>query len=231
MERAAGRNLGRPNLKQEAAKFIRDLILSGEVRPGDRLDQDRIAAELGVSRLPVREALIALESEGMVENIARRGAFVASLEPEDFIDHYRMYGLLSGIAAKRAAQAGSPDVIERLSEIATQMRATTDPREHDRLNYSFHQAINKAGSSRRLTAVLRMLSNNMPSHFYEYNSEWEYRSQALKEHDEILDAIKRGDGDSAAAAVAKHFNNTGEQTVRMLRSVGFWGDQSERPAR
>ncbi len=212
----------RPNLKQEVAQHVRDLILSGSLRPGQRLEQDGIAAELGVSRLPVREALIMLEAEGLVENIARRGSFVASLEPEDISDHFEMYGLLSGLAAARAAAAHSPVLLERLGEITRDMRAATDPVEHDRLNYAFHQAINKAGGSRRLISVLRVLSKNMPTNFFGHNTEWEFKEQAFDEHDLILEALRSGDGGAAAKALAVHFGHTGDQAVRMLRAVGFW---------
>lgn len=212
----------RPNLKQEVAQHIRDMILTGAARPGQRLDQDGIAAKLGVSRLPVREALITLEAEGLVENVARRGSFVASLEPDDIRDHYEMYGQLSGIAAARAAAARSPQVIERLEQISVEMAASHDPREHDRLNYTFHQIINKAGGSRRLISVLRTLSSNMPTHFFEYITEWSYKDEAMAEHEVILEAIRAGDGPTAASALALHFSHTGEEAVKMLRATGFW---------
>lgn len=217
----------RPNLKQEVAQHVRDLILSGSVRPGQRLDQEGIAYELGVSRLPVREALIMLEAEGLVENIARRGSFVASLEPADIIDHFEMYGLISGLAAARAANVESGELTERLTQISAEMRSASDPKEHDRLNFAFHQAINKAGGSRRLLSVLRTLSNNMPTSFFAHNTEWAFKDKALDEHDAIVDALRRGDGEGAAKQMAEHFANTGEQAVRMLKSVGFWNASEE----
>lgn len=212
------------NLNQIVAQHVRDLILAGQLRAGERLDQDAIADELGVSRLPVREALITLESEGMVENFARRGAFVAQLEPIDFLDHYRMFGVISGIAAARAAETKSVETVERLRAIQAQLREATDPDTHDELNYQFHQAINRSAGSRRLTSVLRMLANNMPSHFYERNAP--FRNQGLEEHEAIIAAIESGDADRAAAAVATHFLHTGEQAVRTLQEAGFWREAS-----
>lgn len=212
----------RQNLKQEAAKYIRDLIFSGEVRPGQRLDQDALADALGVSRLPIREALITLEAEGMVQNVARRGSFVAKLEPEDILDHFEMYGVLSGIAAARVASKPNAELVRQLAEISSAMRSTQDPSEHDRLNFSFHQAINKAGGSRRLISVLRILSDNMPSHFFESNTEWEFRERAFAEHDAIVEAMAAGEARKVSALVAEHFHHTGEQAVRMLTAAGFW---------
>ena len=78
----------RPTLKDEAAQYVRDRILTGVRKPGMKIDQDAVADDLGARRLPVREALIALEAEGLVETIARRGLYVAALSPSDIRDHY-----------------------------------------------------------------------------------------------------------------------------------------------
>lgn len=212
----------RGNLKQEVAQHVRDLILSGELRPGHRIDQDAIAEELGVSRLPVREALITLETEGLVEGIARRGMYVAQLERDDIRDHYEMYGMLSGIAASRLAGSPDPDVLEQLEGVQREMRATEDPHEHDRLNFDFHQLINRAGASRRLRSVLRMLSQNMPSAFFAQPVEWEWKERAIAEHDEIISALHAGDATAAFDKLTGHFRHTGEQAVRVLERQGFW---------
>ncbi len=217
-----GTNRARSNLKDEVAQYVRDLILSGALVPGRRLDQDDIAARLGTSRLPVREALITLEAEGLVDNLPRRGSFVAPLETQDIEDHYEMYGLLSGIAAERAADSASPDLVAQLQDVCVQMWSTDDPAEHDRLNYVFHLLINRSGSSGRLRAVLRTLSASMPTHFFAHSSEQDWKVRALDEHDAIVAAIAKKDGRSARELMTIHFRNTGEQAVRMLRASGFW---------
>lgn len=214
----------RQSLKQVAEHYIRDLIFSGKLHAGSRIDQDKIAEALDVSRLPIREALITLESEGMVKVKARRGAFVARLEPEDILDHFLMYGLLNGLAAQRIPDAQRGEVAEQLAKLSQQMRDTNDSREHDRLNFEFHRVINRAGGSRRLISVLRILSNSMPSQFFESNSEWGFRDRTFDEHDEIVELIRKGDGTGAAAALTGHFEHTGQQAVRTLESVGFWNE-------
>lgn len=215
----------RPNLKDEVAKLLRDLILSGSLRPGEKIDQDAIADQLSISRLPVREALIILETEGLIDNVARRGSFVTALTPADFRDHYEMYGVLSGLAAKRAAVSADSELLERLEQIMVAFESTNDPHEKDDLNFQFHQAINRAGRSKRLTAVLRLLSKNMPTHFFEFHREWEPVSES--EHRAIFEALRAGDGDTAFQNVYTHFASVGEQAVARLRDAGYWDDPAE----
>lgn len=212
----------RPNLKDEVAGHLRDLILSGRLRPGDKINQDGIAAQLGVSKLPVREALITLETEGLVENVARRGAFVAQLTPDDVLDHYAIYGLLSGLAAQRAAANLSEDALDRLAAIIDRMEASEDAKEQEELNFRFHQTINKAGGSRRLISVLRLLSSNLPTRFFEFTTDWPDRAHT--DHRQILRALRSRDGDAAAAAMGEHLRGGGEYAARTLRSAGFWSD-------
>ncbi|GAA5146040.1 GntR family transcriptional regulator [Microbacterium pseudoresistens] len=223
--RAGGRAAKGPqNLKQEVAKFLRDEIFSGALTPGARIDQDALAESIGVSRLPVREALITLEMEGMVTNVPRRGSFVAPLAPDDIRDHFEMYGVLSGVAAARAAASPSDSLIDELAATSDLMRRGTDPVELDTLNFRFHRLLNRAGGSRRLLSVLRLLSDNMPTHFFTSNNEWEFRERTFDEHDRIVDAVRNRDSSAVAAAVVEHFRHVGEQAVRSLTAVGFWNE-------
>jgi len=107
----------RRNLAEDVAEYIRASIMSGALLPGERIDQDAIAAELGVSRLPVREALISLDKEGLIRNLPRRGAFVAEMDREDVLDHYQLFGQVAGLAAARAAARMTADEVDRLAEV------------------------------------------------------------------------------------------------------------------
>lgn len=209
---------------EEAAGYIRDRIFAGELRPGDKIDQDIVAQELGFSRLPVREAIITLGAEGLVDNIPRRGAFVARLTPDDVLDHYTIYGVLCGLAAERAAQTLADEDLAELEKLNRLMKRTEDPARQEELNFRFHQIINRAGSSRRLTAVLRMLANNMPSRFFEFTADWGTR--AYTEHREIIKALKARDPAAARDTVAAHLRSGGEQGIHMLRAVGFWDEEA-----
>src|SRR6202453_2619618 len=104
---------------EHIASHVRSLIFEGELRPGMRVPQDAIAQDLGVSRIPVREALIVLEREGWVTNEMHRGAFINALDEPTVHDHYELFGLIYGFAADRALSRGATDLPQRLAEIQT----------------------------------------------------------------------------------------------------------------
>src|ERR1700722_13848749 len=103
---------------EQAAGYIRRLIFDGELQQGMRLPQDQVAKALGVSRIPIREAIVALESEGWVTTRLHRGAVVNAFDEEAIRDHYVIFGLIYGLAARRAVLRGDPEFVQRLSVVA-----------------------------------------------------------------------------------------------------------------
>src|SRR5665213_2811798 len=126
---------------EHIAAHIRSLIFEGELRPGMRVPQDAIAQDLGVSRIPVREALIVLEREGWVTTEMHRGAFINSLDKRAVHDHYELFGLIYGFAAKRALARGSKDLPDVLADIQKGFADATDPEAQRQLSIDFHGAI------------------------------------------------------------------------------------------
>src|SRR5687768_13321941 len=112
---------------ERAAAYIRNLIFDGELRPGDRVPQDQIAAVLGMSKIPVREALVALEREGWVRIELNRGVFVNLFDEQVVQDQFALFGLLYGLAAERAVGQGDPALIPDLTRIQTLLTETNDP--------------------------------------------------------------------------------------------------------
>src|SRR3954465_14483371 len=99
--------IDRPSSGDLVAVHVRSLIFNGELRQGDRVHQDDIARQLGVSRIPVREAIIALDREGWLTITPHRGAFVHGLDEDALRDHYELLGLVYGLAARRTTQRAS----------------------------------------------------------------------------------------------------------------------------
>ncbi|WP_125611549.1 GntR family transcriptional regulator [Specibacter cremeus] len=213
----------RKNLREEVAENLRNRILTGEIKPGIRIDLVAVAEEMGVSQLPVREALIALESEGLVKSYPRRGHYVQSLQPEDILDHYEIFGKVSGVAAARAAKALTEEQLHQLEAINEAMRATKDAGEQEERNFQFHKLINGAGSSHRLMSVLRMLSKSMSLRFSEAIPGWD--EKAANEHDEILKALRAGDAEAARVAMENHLSVNGVRAVEALQGMHFFSEE------
>jgi DNA-binding GntR family transcriptional regulator len=216
------------SLKDLAAAHIRELILTGKLAPGAKVDQDQISESLGISRLPVREALIELAQESLIDAVPRRGAFVARLEREDIIDHYRIYGLIAGLAASRAANSIRPEELAELRNINASFAAAATAQEKADLNHEFHKRINQAGGSRQLSSVLRLLSRSLPVRYFEFVPQWAEISAG--HHARILSALEAGDAYEVQRMVEYHLAESGELAVEILQEMGYWDRASAQPA-
>ena len=123
---------------EQAAAYIRQLVFDGQLQEGMRLPQDEVARAVGVSRIPIREAIIALEREGWVTTRLHRGTFVNAFDEHVIRDHYELFGLIYGLAARRAAQRADPEVVDRLAALSRQVDATDDQVKLGELALAFH---------------------------------------------------------------------------------------------
>lgn len=213
------RPVKRERFAEQVATELRDMILSGRLGFGERIDQDAVADAHGMSRLPVREALIALEQEGLVVNTPRRGAYVAQLSAEDVLDQYEVYGLVAGLAAARAAERLTADQVADLRKAHVQFGKAKGGAAQQRSNEEFHRIINRAASS-RLRSMLGLLARSLPSHHYMFDSAWAVL--AAKHHHKVLVAIEKHDPPGARAAMTEHLVASGQQAVVALKRKGFW---------
>jgi DNA-binding GntR family transcriptional regulator len=142
------------------------MIFSGVLRPGQRLQQDEIAADLGVSRLPVREAVQLMERDGLLIVEPHMGAFVAPFDARVIHDHFEIVGLVQGAAAGRLAEQGDPELLDQLQSLARDVRGASGPDRVHELTLEFYQLINREGASSRQRSVLRALGRMLPSGFF-----------------------------------------------------------------
>ena len=120
-----------------------------------------------MSRVPVREALIELAQESLIDAVPRRGAFVARLERADIIDHYRIFGLIAGLAGV-APRSLTDEQLADLRRMHEAFVAATDPEDKAYWNHEFHKIINQAGGSRRLGLRAGLLSRSLPVRYFEF---------------------------------------------------------------
>jgi DNA-binding GntR family transcriptional regulator len=209
-------------MPDDVAGHIRRSILTGELRPGTKIDQEAIGAALGVSRSPIREAIVILGQEGLLDLTPRRGAAVAQLTPDDIVDHYELFGVVSGRAAAIAAETLKDDQIDELTAIHEAFRAAppdTPPGTLSSLNDDFHRIIN-ACAPRRTRWLLRLLERSVPADYYEFTDGW--NAQAAAHHTTILDAITLRQPDRARRAMEHHLHESGVAAADALTTRGFW---------
>jgi DNA-binding GntR family transcriptional regulator len=213
-----------PNLKDKAAAYLRSEILTGHLRPGEKIDQDEVAEALGISRLPVREALIELSQENLVDSIPRRGAFVARIDKDDIRDLYEVQGYIAGIAARRAATQLSAPQLAALREIHCQFLAAKGSEDQGDISFAFYQLILDAGGSNRLRALLRRLYASLPVDYFELVPTW--FDQTARYHDDLLVALEHRDGVAAAEVMHRFLEETGRLAVGLLAARGLWAEKA-----
>ncbi|MBO1075900.1 GntR family transcriptional regulator [Roseomonas marmotae] len=194
-------------LADRAYERLREAIVEGILIPGAKLSERGLAAALGISAQPVREALRRLEAEGMVETRPRSGSFVAPLDTPRLVEMGRIRAALEGAAAGLAARrAGAADIAVLRSRLAA-MRAATgtgDPAMLRRANEAFHDALHTIGGNAFLIRSLHALgAYDHIGRARALAAEDEPR-QALDEHAAILDAIAARDAEAAEALMRAH---------------------------
>lgn len=195
-------------LREAVADEIRAMIRNGELSPGERLLEDRLAEQLGVSRNPVREALRALESTGLVEVQPRRGAHVASLDPERAVELLEVRAVLEAFAAQLAAKRRTDDQLAEIREWFDVGRAATganDIVKAAQAHRQFHLAIERAAGNSYLGPAVEPLRAQTELVF----SQLVDRRGLVgwQEHIALLEAIEAGDGDAAQAATRRHMGS------------------------
>jgi DNA-binding GntR family transcriptional regulator len=194
-----GARIHRPPTSEQVSEHVRRLIFDGELHPGDRIPQDAIAAELGVSRIPVREALIEMARDGLVVNEPHIGAFVGEFDEQVLRDHFEIVGLLQAMAAERLMATGDPETLETLRALAERAQSSDDAEEVHELTIEFLRTINYGGGSARLRAVLRALGRMFPTGvFVQMPGSTEVQKKAMAT---MLAGIQDGRG----AVIRDHF--------------------------
>jgi DNA-binding GntR family transcriptional regulator len=222
---AGSRRPNHQSLKETASDYIREGVVSGRLGPGTKVDQDEIADALGISRLPVREALIELAAKGFVESIPRRGAFVVKLTPLDIEDHFEVIGLLFGLTARRAAEHITNEDLRKLQQLHHEATTTQDSSRRLQLSFEFYRIVNRVATSERLLLTLRFLALALPNDFYFNTPRWPATETVYRER--VLAALESRDPPAAANATQEHLRTCAKVTINELQSHGYWSDSDK----
>jgi len=204
---------------EEAYRQIRSSILRGEFAPAESLSEYVLAAQLSLSRTPVREALTRLEQDGMVHTVAGRGTFVAQLTPHDVMEIYEVREQLESYAARVAAERMDTAGIGELERVIQKMHegaAAGYANETFETDINLHKSILRATQNNRLIAILATLDDQM----HRIRSMWprtpRWLDGTLAEHESIVESIKKHDPGEAEAAMRKHLRSSCQHAIRFL---------------
>ncbi len=183
---------------------LRNAILRGDLRPGQKLDQNELAEMLKVSRSPIREALRTLSAEGLVEVIPHRGAVVAELSAAELEEILTLRGVLEGMAARLAVPKMTDEQIQTLGTILEEINHALDPDQWVELNHRFHQTIYLAANRPRLLSLINNLRNTITPYMRQYIASSEHIRNVALSHQTIYDACVKRDPVLVEQETQKH---------------------------
>jgi DNA-binding GntR family transcriptional regulator len=205
----------RDTLHLKVCNVIREAIIRGDFKPGERLKQSELAEKMGVSRMPIREAFRKLESEGLIKLEPHRGAVVKSISIKDIQEIYALRSQLEKMAVLESVDLLTAEDIEQLTVLVNEMETAEDADDFVQLNIDFHRLLVKRCRWERLNSFIATLWNGLPQQTPHLLSGQIETSN--DEHREILDAILRKDKETAAKLVSEHILRTGESLIASLQ--------------
>ncbi len=191
-------------LREKILETIRDAILKGTLKPGERVSEPDLAERFGISRTPIREAFRQLESEGYLQVVPRKGAVVASLSERDIEEFYAIKIILEGFAAKMAAENLTEKDIERLESINERLQKMADEgdvKKFFRVHNEFHEVFIKAAGNDKLSEMINQLVMKFKRLRLASLSQPGRMEGSVEEHRNMIRAFKNHDGDSADGLV------------------------------
>ena len=219
----AGYEIDRRDLSDRVYQILKREILSGRVRPGERLSLEDFAQRFGVSITPVRDALRLLAADGLVELLSRRGAFVTRPSWEDIREVYQIREILERASIEAVIEKGEA-ALEDLNDLVQRMAATnvgeahSDYQEYIWLDQRFHQFIIDCMGSTKLSGMYTSLRGHTLVARALYSASDQRASQTLGEHRAIVDCVRRGVAHGAREAISTHLRNATAEIAEQIRA-------------
>lgn len=208
-------------LRDVVFNTLRQAILRGELKPGERLMEIQLANKLGVSRTPIREAIRKLELEGLVLMIPRKGAEVADITEKSLLDVLEVRRALEELSAQLACDRITEEEILELKVAAEEFKKvlkSSDVTEIAEADVRFHDVIYLATKNQKLISLLNNLREQMYRYRVEYLKKEEVYEQLIREHEEIIEHISRREKDEATRIVCQHIDNQMDTVMDVIRT-------------
>lgn len=207
-------------LRDVVFNTLRQAILTGELKPGERLMEIHLANRLGVSRTPIREAIRKLELEGLVTMIPRRGAEVAQITEKSMNDVLEVRRALDALCAELACERITSEEVERLKKACDsfeQAVQTKNIKEIAKADVALHDIIVQATGNQRLIQLVNNLSEQMYRYRFEYIKDVSQHKRLIEEHHIIYESIKKKDKETASRAAKMHIDNQEIAIIHQIR--------------
>ena len=207
-------------LREVVFQTLRQAILKGELKPGERLMEVALAERLGVSRTPIREAMRKLELEGLVVMVPRKGAQVASITEKDLTDVLEVRITLENFAIEKACTHMTEEDMDKLWLASKQFERAIQEGDLVRIaeaDQAFHEIIYQASDNARLLQVLTNMREQIYRYRLEYLKDELSRDKLLEEHRRLTDAIRRRDAAQAQKISFEHLENQRKAIIRSIR--------------
>lgn len=208
-------------LRDVVFNTLRQAILRGELKPGERLMEIQLANKLGVSRTPIREAIRKLELEGLVLMIPRKGAEVADITEKSLMDVLEVRRALEELSVQLTCERITEEEIRELGQAAENFKKTLkskDITEIAEADVRFHDVIYMATKNQKLIQLLNNLHEQMYRYRIEYLKNEEVYPKLIKEHEEIIDRITKREKEAAAQIVCQHIDNQVSAVMDVIRA-------------
>ncbi len=207
-------------LRDVVFNTLRQAILTGELKPGERLMEIHLANRLGVSRTPIREAIRKLELEGLVTMIPRRGAEVAQITEKSLTDVLEVRRAVDALCVELACDRISQEELDELGEACTAFEAATktgDVKKIAQADVALHDIIIKATGNTKLIQLVNNLSEQMYRYRFEYIKDATQHEKLVEEHKIIYESLVRKDKETACNAAKLHIDNQKQTIVNQIR--------------
>lgn len=204
-----------------AAEEVRELIHSGSLAPGERIEPDELAQSLQLSRTPIRDALQALKTEGLVEVIPRVGFFVRKISEGEAQDVYAIKAAIEPLAAAWAAERGSDEEKQRLAKLLAMMQESAAANDVDRCAEcvdSLHMYLLEMASSQPLYDAYRVIVDRVKLLRYLNMAQAGRLEVSVRQHTEIVDAVVAGDSTLASKSMKRHMLDAAKSVQAVLRA-------------
>ena len=210
------------SLHDETVKRIREMILGGTLASGQKIDEKGLSERMGVSRTPIREALRTLSSEGFIDLVPRRGAFVSRVSDADIKEMFEVMSGLEGLCMRLAMPRLTDKDLEKLETLHAAMEEQYARRDHKaylKVNWEIHGYIQKRSNNKLLNEIIDGLRKKITLFRQRQLYQPGRFDQSIQEHREILAAIRKRDMAAAEQALARHLLRQGQSLVKVLQEV------------